>query len=403
MSPYPGNMRAEDGDVRVGSKRGFTGGDGNETHETHQEAPADSTSKRMERKRQTEKMRRQEMNDRLDELSQVLDLVELPRQGSQLPSEESSGEGCGATSSCSIAGQSGEKSHRVQLLTRAIQSLKNLRYAYDLRTAEVMKLAIKTQQSSGYSSLPSRSSSGELRAPSELPRDSTNGGRVQQAPFGGLSTNSRNDSTVPAAAAAATQHTHPASSEWTREDGTLPQEASSAGHDSHIPIAFTSGSAYGGGTMGAGAAKDCVPMMMVMPIWVPPGCKALAPQVVPVKSDLMSLFSPSSASARGCLASQQLQQERPPQQQPTSQVLNQERGAAQLYPMRPSQSAPDIAARNYDNQEGESRGSSAQLGAQLVQPPPQGAPILTALPPLPPPLLAPAGEDVDVASMAHCA
>ena len=37
MSPYPGNMRAEDGDVRVGSKRGFTGGDGNETHETHQE------------------------------------------------------------------------------------------------------------------------------------------------------------------------------------------------------------------------------------------------------------------------------------------------------------------------------------------------------------------------------
>lgn len=142
---------------------------------------SDSQTKRMERKRQTEKARRQEMNERLDELatvslcctnwlcvygnssrgveqglrsgarprpcrlvttaqpslpvsmkptpSQVLDKVELPD----------------AADTDTASMDKSKENHRVHLLSRAIRSLKRLRHAYDCRTAEVMKYALKMQ------------------------------------------------------------------------------------------------------------------------------------------------------------------------------------------------------------------------------------------------------------------
>ena len=52
-----------------------------QTHKHANTSEKDVTvSKRMERKRRTEKMRRQEMNDRRDELARVIDMVEIPGQ-----------------------------------------------------------------------------------------------------------------------------------------------------------------------------------------------------------------------------------------------------------------------------------------------------------------------------------
>ena len=68
----------------------------------------------MERKRHTEKVRRQELNERLDEMAQVLDLVEL-HTGPTDPVNQAKAD-------------KNKEHHRVHLLSRCIDCLKNLRW-----------------------------------------------------------------------------------------------------------------------------------------------------------------------------------------------------------------------------------------------------------------------------------
>jgi len=203
-----------------------------------QDEKAEVHSKRMERKRQTEKMRRQEMNDRLDELAQVLELVELPEQGPPAAPGE--------------VHDKSKENHRVQLLTRAIRCLKNLRYSYDCRTAEVMKLALKMQRQG-------------MQEASEAAMTST----ADAAPA---------TSAQPATDAASTAST------WGDASG-----------GPHVPRSFVS-TKSGEISELSTADEDCVPMMLMMPIMVPKGKKPLLPQIAPVSADMMGMFSGSISS-----------------------------------------------------------------------------------------------------------
>ena len=145
------------------------------------EAPQAEEPSRVERKRLTEKARRAEMNERLDELAQacisiiilpflvvhtlleitsalliqVLDEVELPPNsgeggGKRRRCEGSSTGKCcgGAFADCSgleVARATGKETQRTALLARAAEQLKCLRLAYDRRTSEVMRLAVELQ------------------------------------------------------------------------------------------------------------------------------------------------------------------------------------------------------------------------------------------------------------------
>eukprot|EP00617_Octactis_speculum_P009785 CAMPEP_0185776840 /NCGR_PEP_ID=MMETSP1174-20130828/87278_1 /TAXON_ID=35687 /ORGANISM="Dictyocha speculum, Strain CCMP1381" /LENGTH=283 /DNA_ID=CAMNT_0028464991 /DNA_START=311 /DNA_END=1162 /DNA_ORIENTATION=+ len=212
--------------------------------------PADETgATRMERKRRTEKMRRQEINDRLDELAQVLQQVEIPTQ------TETSRPTAG--SSTSRNNDKSKESHRVQLLNRAIACLKDLRYAYDCRTAELMKLALKMQQ---------QGLQHEAYAHQHAP--------VNQPP----SSSAGSD---------------PASSQ------ALNQSQQRNTTDTSPPTTTVQSS----GVEGEGKREDStyVPMVMMMPIWLPKGTKLPAPQLAPISGDLMGAFTdpnPPSAGAK---------------------------------------------------------------------------------------------------------
>jgi hypothetical protein len=105
-----------------------------------------------------EKARRVEVNERLDELSRVLDMVELPipiEHGFEVTKGETQqgdapeccigcvldGGPCDAAQSSKGSGGPAVKDgqHRVLLLARATETLKALRSAYDSRTQEVVR------------------------------------------------------------------------------------------------------------------------------------------------------------------------------------------------------------------------------------------------------------------------
>jgi len=163
--------------------------------------------------------------------------VEIPKSAGRGSSSKRKKCGGGGEGPCcdgeeaSCAVESGNREgHRVLLLARAIDQLKALRRAYDDRAAEVVRLALQHQ-------LLGSASVGAGRQPGQPP--------------------------APAAQYAG-------------------QPSSAAAAVSSMPTAF--------GQQQPGP-PGATPMMMLMPVWVPAGCAAVAPQVVPMSAEMMALFA----------------------------------------------------------------------------------------------------------------
>lgn len=143
----------------------------------------------------------------------------------------------GENASCAV--ESGNREgHRVLLLGRAIEQLKALRSAHDERAADVVRLALQQQLLDASSS------------PTSLSGVGSQPGKSSSEPASQL----------------------------------RPPSSSAAPAKNVLPMAM--------GQLQQGPAGT-TPMMMLMPVWVPAGCTALAPQVVPMSAEMMGFFGSS--------------------------------------------------------------------------------------------------------------
>jgi len=169
-----------------------------------------------------------------------LDEVEIPKSTGRSGGNKRKKCGGGSDGPCcegenaSCAVESGNREgHRVLLLGRAIEQLKALRSAYDERATDVVRLALQQQLLEASS----MSSTGAGKQP----------GKPSSEPASQLS----------------------------------PPSSSSATAENALPMAM--------GQLQQGPSGT-TPMMMLMPVWVPAGCTAVAPQVVPMSAEMMGFF-----------------------------------------------------------------------------------------------------------------
>ena len=392
VAPSLANRDSSSGKARGQIKNNDSSNRMNSTHSsstttTTTGAASNATTSRMERKRKLEKQRRMEMNERLDELARVLDLVELPiTPGRGRGMEVGGAGGVGGTSGDadsgnalnggdSTGGSNGsvtedKSNNRVNLLARTIQALKNLRHSYDCRTAEVMKLALKMQH-------------GSMQQASQ---QFSGGDRQQHLRFSSSSSSSSSSTgppqpPQPPKPPQPPQPTiMPPSPSCFREQVALQTpcermpEGTGVDHQSvpspscAIPVAFhhqgSAGTTKTGGSSAGANVDNCIPMMMVMPVWLPAGTKAVPPQVVPVSAELMGLFSTPDVAAAHLVQMQQ---------QNTTNMGGNDAGCGE-HIQHPPTVEEIMSATNVDH-------------AQETTPAED----------------APAGEPVDVAVMAHCA